>query len=229
MAFIKDLVLDLKRKLANREDSEEQAPFFLRDAIRELTDNYPFPELEVIGPERALTATDNRYGIGDFTNAGEGHTDITLIKLWTNHPDNTKSTVINWREPRVVAPLMEQTGMPSFFTRFGQEFILGPTPDKSYQVQMWYQRKHPFSITREALLDDEVLMPESWLEIIVYAAALRAATELRLPDYVTLYHAILFGDPENPQQLGLIDSRMAQRNKDKRHNPGQMMPIVRRI
>jgi hypothetical protein len=93
---------------------------------------------------------------------------------------------------------------------------------------MRYQIQHPFS-NPPALLDT-ILLDDDWREIIEYSAALRVAGNLRMLDYSTQYHNILFGDPKKHGDVGLITARVSQMENDIVSNQGmkQIRPQSRR-
>lgn len=232
--YVRDFVGEVQAKLANRDDAGELAPYWIRDAVRELTDSSPFTELEQFGPLVNLTPNVSDYDINTFVNQQEKWTEIALFELFVDPPSNTISKPVLFREIAVVRPMSRIPAMPSYFSRYGRTIVFGNKPDQSYQVAILYQKVHPFHYgmrsdeLRNQLLNDEVLMPAAWDEIIWYAAALRGAIELRLPDYISMYEQILHGDPEDQTKPGILKKRLFQHQRDKRMNNGQMAPIVGR-
>lgn len=231
-AFIQiaDLMPGVKRRLANRADVDASSPYWIRDSIRELTNDFPFEELKDFGEEKQLTINESKYHIDDFTLGGEDLTDINFFEIFVDYPTNSVTTLILFREAAVVGPLRRYPGLPKYFTRHGHYFLIGPKPNNPYTVTMAYQRKHPFNGGDiKSLLSSQVMMPEVWYEVIEIAAALRGAIDLRLPDYITLYQQTLHGDPKGEGEVGLIKARKAQHYRDKARNAGQMVPIVQKI
>lgn len=229
MANILDLISDVQRKLAGRTTIPALAPYWIRDAIRELTDNFQFTELEVTANFAYLTGGRSTYPVDYFTNNNEYPNKVVLFELFVDYPDNTVTALMNWREPAVVLPMSRIQAIPGAFTRVGYNFIFGSCPNSNFQVCLTYQKKHPIvGNTVDELGTQQIFMPDSWLEILVLSAAERGAMELRLPDYVTLYHQMLHGDPENPAIVGLLQARISQHAKDKSINAGQVVPVVGR-
>jgi hypothetical protein len=93
---------------------------------------------------------------------------------------------------------------------------------------MRYQIQHP--ISNPPVLTDEIFLDDDWREIIEYAAALRGAGDLRMLDYATQYHSILYGDPSKPRDVGLIAARVSMLENDMVSNQGmrQIRPLIRR-
>lgn len=229
MAKIADIQIDVRAKLANRTDVDANSGLWIRDSIRELTESYSFVELEEISFGLQLTANTARYNINDFVSANIPFTDIKAFDLYTDYPNNTVSKNVKFRELMVVLPMSKISALPSVWTRHGNWIIFGNAPDNPYTIDTYYQRKHDFEGPGyEALCQTEIKMPDSWLEIVTLSASERGAMELRLPDYVTLYHSILFGDPMKPGTVGLIQARVSQHERDKGHNEGQMTPQIQR-
>lgn len=219
MAQIKDLVEGIQSKLAGRTDVPAKAPRWIQSAIRELSENYPFIELETSGAEAQLVAGERQVPVENFVTPGQFPTDIKFFELFIDYPANTRSVAIHLREPGVVIPLSRIPGLPKFCCRYGANILFGFCPDKAYKVIMYYQKRHEFA---PALEETEILMPPDWLEILEYAAAEKGATELRLPDYVTMYHQLLHGDPQNAAEIGLLKAKVSQHAKDKAKNVGQI-------
>lgn len=228
MAQVKDLVTEVGRKLANRTDIDA-APFWIRDAVLELTESMMFEELKVIGPDKILTTNEPRYLLKDFIQGNNELTKVVAFIIYIDYPTNSLTKILKFRETMAILPMTRTAGLPSYWTRHGEYIYLASKPNQTYTVQMLYQLKHPFdSSSLDALKQQTILMPDSWLEVAVLAAAERGATELRMPDYVSLYHNILYGDPKAPDEIGLIAGRKLQHQRDKGLNEQQMQPIVRR-
>jgi hypothetical protein len=95
---------------------------------------------------------------------------------------------------------------------------------------MRYQVEHPFSTPPSG--QDDFLLDNDWREIAEYAAAERGAINLRMTDYATNYHQILFGDPEFERSSGgrgnpgLIFRRISQMEGDSESQMRQIRPMV---
>lgn len=230
MAQIKDLEAGVVRRLANREDARILAPFWIRDMLREVTDNYHFTELEDTGPEVALTIDERKYPIKTFLNGDSNDlSNVLCFELFTNYPTNTVSKILYYKELMAIVPMTRISSMPAFWNRHGNDILFGGRPDKPYTAIMYFQKRHPFTGTSyEELRENIVSVPDSWLEIIELGACERGAIELRLPDYVSMFHQVIYGDPANPGEPGLIKARIDQHQKDKSHNSANIPMIVSR-
>jgi hypothetical protein len=230
MLKVSDLVPGVKRRLANRIDAEANAPYFLRDAIRELTDDFDFSELEVVGPQVQLTVNTPNYAVEFFQPQNNVELNrMTLLKLFTDPPNNSRSMMLKYREPALVLPLCDISGVPSNWTRYGGEIWIGCKPNTTYTVQAFFQKKHPFlGTTTDTIKASDFRLPDNWQEIIEIAAALKGAAELRLPDFIQMYHNLLHGDPKRPEEIGMLKRRVSQHEKDKVTNEGNISIRVER-
>lgn len=221
---IKDLKAELKSKLAERTDIDNY-PYWVRDSVLELTESISFNELETYGDRVIVTGGKAEYPAEFFTKPGDKATDNSVFCILVG----SAAIRVEYREPAVVVPISYISGMPRFWTRHGNQIIFGPKPGQNYECFMLYQREHPFNnSSREALEQDTLYIPNSWREIIILASAERGAMELRLPDYVALYHTMLHGDPANPGSVGILKARKTQHERDKIKNGTQFRPYVGR-
>lgn len=237
--IIKDLMPGVRRKLANRDDADTVSPIWIRDSIMELTESYPFNQLEVQGPVVNFTPLVCSYLVRAFTNNNERP---TVIYSWYVSSTNSISNVVNssvsgrilkYRTQPVVDLMSKINGTPSKWTKHGTDFIVGACPDSNYATQMKYQREHPFLCDKwdvSGLQNQTVHMPDSWSIIVEFHAAMIGAHELRMSDYATTYHQALYGDPDfkktgrgNP---GLIMQRTSQYDRDSSQNERQIQMVV---
>lgn len=237
---INDLIEGVKAKLGNRTDAVARAPIWIKDAVLELTESYPFEELKVTGPALQFVTNQFEYPITYFTNNNEIP---TIINSWYVSytttlpvPSSTSSTTgryLKFRTIPVVDIMSKISGVPSKWTRNGSKFIVGQAPNQAYATQMRYQRTHPFLCSLfdvDALKQQTIQMPDSWSIIIEFVAAILGAYENRMLDYATMYHTAVYGDPDyastgrgNP---GLIFKRTSTYDRDGSMNERQMQMVV---
>lgn len=231
MATINDLVSSVVDKLAGRVDAAERAPKWIKRTIEELTESYPFIELEEIGDTKQFITGTAIYNKTFFTKGAVKSTMFNELAVYIDYPTNSKTNPVFFRELQVVSPMSKIAGLPCFWTQHGDDLIFGLNPNNPYSVYARYQREHPFDIN---LTNTVIKMPSSWEEIVEYGAAERGAIELRMLDYVTMYHAVLFGDPEfelssgAKGKPGLIFRRLSQHDRNSSNNAKQMPPQVKR-
>lgn len=235
---INDLVPEVVHALQDRTDVAPLAPLYIKRAIQELTESYPFPELERTGPTVQLTQNVSTYNAAYFLNVNEDYTFPNSFAIYVDFPSNTVVGTIDYRTPKAIEQMISPatTGIPAKFTRYGTNFMLGPTPNQPYSVFLRYQVRHPFSPASDAqsISGAEVFLPSSWDEIVIYSAAMRIAITKRWNDQKKDLHDLLFGDPEFQMsegkrgQPGLVSARISQIQRDQMFNTRQVMPTIAR-
>ena len=94
---------------------------------------------------------------------------------------------------------------------------------------MRYQKRHNFPLDETDLNGVMVYVPDTWEEIIAYAAAERIAVVKRWNDQATYIHNLLWGDPASRNEQGKLDrpgliaARPLQIERDQQHNSRQLM------
>lgn len=236
--LVRDFVVPITQKLGNRNDlttvaSDGTTPLYewIAAAVRELTDNYQFEELRLKGPTVQFTVNQPEYSRLFFTNGGEDWTDVNH---WFMQLDTTSG--IGWpmeyRDVQVVDPMSKIAGPPKYWTQHGGLIIVGLKPNVAYNTYWRYQKRHPFSTPVN--LNDPILMPVAWKEVITISGALRGAIDKRASDYITMYDTILNGDEEYLRtggklgKPGLIFGLVSQQKRNKTHNSRQLSPVVSR-
>lgn len=212
-------------KLSQRADVITYGVQWLADAIMELSQSYPFQGLQRTGPVVQMTTGTYQYPFSTWVAAGDIPTFGT-----TANPKLIPSFYMFYNNPTASVPgynpgigltyktidsleLMFSTpGTPAYWSRYNNNVFIAPQPTNSYYSYMRYQIQHPFS--NPPVLADTFLLDDDWREIAEYAAALRGAGDLRMLDYATQYHNILYGDPKKPGDLGLISARVSMLEND---------------
>lgn len=224
--FIKDLVPDVIEALQQRTDVESIVPRYIRKAIIELTESTPFEELRRTGPLVSLTTNQAIYPVSFFLNSGDDYNYPEAFVLYINPPANTVEYTLRYKTPNAIESIMSPstTGIPAFWSRYGTNFHLAPVPNAGYSTFLRYQVKHPFPDDLSALGSQQLYLPDSWEEIVVYSAAERIAIVKRWNEQAMFLHNILFGDPEYQTsegkrgRPGLISARILQVERDQRFN-----------
>ena len=211
----------------------------VQGAIRELTETIEFEELKVISPIVPLIMGTANYSISQFIPTGQLTWDITDILDWGYwlQPNSTNGPfrIIKYRRIPTVDMFQFGTTAPAppvYFSRFGSpwgisgagsELQLGPIPDQFYLSFMRFKARHPFTTN---IYDSPIYLPDSWQEILEYAACLRLAVNEGSEKYAQIFKAILFGDPKSPGDLGLLNGRKQQMERDANHNERQISVIT---
>jgi hypothetical protein len=248
---INDFINKVAAILQNRQDVSEAATnpemrpsAWLRDSLRELTANYPFPELQkvgplfTIGPGLGWQGSNYMYQVSKFLAPGDDMTimeDPVIFLTPTQaisvglvaNANNISAYSMDYLTPKAIQTLLFQPGgVPFKYTRFADMFWFGSQPGAKYNVYVPYQVRHPFT---DKLPQSPVKIPADWFDIMCYAAAERGAIALRWNDQATFIHNILYGDPDYQQsggesgRPGLIAARILQPERDKRLSPVQIM------
>lgn len=228
---------------------------WIRDSLREITANYDFEELRVIGPLVTIgpglgyQGSNYMYPVTSFLQAG---TDMTIMQdpvifltpaqgaagglnavAQVATTSNLVGYSMDYLTPKAIQPLLFiPGGIPFKYTRYGNMFWFGSQPGSNFNVYLPYQVRHPFSDT---LVETIVKVPEDWFDIIAIAAAERgAAGPLRWYDHATFLHQLLYGDPEYQDsggergRPGLIAARILQPERDRRLSPVMILPGAQR-
>lgn len=222
--------------LQGRTDVATIAPKYIKRAVQELCESNPFEELKVTGPPVALTISQPTYPVSTFLYAGDDYVQIPSFCIYVDPPNNTVLTTMKYKTVMAIDPMTAPAtvGLPSRWTRFGANIILGPNPMNTYTVFMRYQIRHNFPQDETDLSGVKIRVPDTWEEIVIYGAAERIAVVKRWNDQATYLHNILWGDPASQQKdgtlgrPGLIAARTLQIERDQQHNERQILIRVSR-
>jgi len=224
---IADMIPEVQLILQNRSDVTNYNPAgYIKKAIEELTLSYPFEELRTVGPRQLLTVNQYQYPVTFFVNAGEDYSQIHALNIFTDPNTNIVAYPMHYDTPTAMQTLLFiPGGLPAKWTRFGQNIWIGPQPNQQYTAFMVYQKRHQFNDTN--LATSPVYMPPEWSEIVEYCAAYRlAAGPLRWMDFAQQLRQLIYGDPNDTSNPGLIKSRVYQQQMDERMHSRQMTPVV---
>ena len=208
---------------------------WLVSAIKNITDTYPFDELCLnslpfvqLIPGQSLYTT--AYLMGGL-NYNVSRIDSFLWQVsQTQNNQNANfgnyggPTIISggqvcvelkWRSVKVVAANSQIPAVPVMYTTYGQSssvagltgILVAFQPNQPYNVQLRPQIKHPFIDG----INDEIQVPDAWLEVIACAAALIGAQVNRMADNIQILKALLYGDPKNEGEPGLIKQLTSSR------------------
>ena len=225
-------------KLSQRGDLLELGIYqWLQDAILELSRSYRFQYLEKTGPTFTLTPGTYTYPINTWLLTGDAGKQTNLIPSITRFfalsvvPGQTNpcSTLL-WKTVDALELMFNTPGVPTYFTRYSGQILIAPNPVTALPVYMRYQIEHPFSDPPVAA--DLFQLDNEWKMIAEYFGAYIGATNLRMMDYASQYHQVLFGDPEFQRSSGgrgmpgLIFRRITQMEGDSESMPKQIKPMV---
>lgn len=221
---INDLIPDVIDALQQRTDVASLVPKYLKRAIEEVTESYPFEELRRTGPTVQLTPNQAIYPLTFFLPSGIDYSFLEALVVYVNPPTNTSDFTLKYKTPKAIEPMLSPStrGIPAFWTRFGINLHLGPVPALTYSMFARYQMKHPFPDDNAALATAPLFIPSTWEEIVVYSAASRIAFIKRWSDQRQQLHDMLYGDPEfitsegKKGRPGIIAARLFQVERDQK-------------
>lgn len=219
----------------NRITDTSRADIWLRDALLEMTSDPKlrdeFDELEVIGPVVNLTGgpqgtSVQEYPFSLFLPPGVYNTATLSVLLWSDPPQNTNRIAVfatNYQDADQITPF---PGQPFKWYRYGDNIGFVPTPDKNYQVQARIYKQHP--INDAALSTTVVLIADDWREVLILAAVIRGFIELMEFEKAAKLKILLYGDPDKPDEPGLMYKRKKRRDKEMWRKQQGLSPRVRR-
>jgi hypothetical protein len=245
---INDLYPGIIEALENRQDiTPQQAAIWVKKTIINLTETEVFEELRTtgpivnIGPGLGFNGSNYMYAVSYFLNAGDDYTNmedpviflspiqaasVGLVGTGTV-TGGTVGYPMTYMTAKAIQPLLfVPGGIPFRYTRYGQFFWFGSQPGQNYQVYLPYQIRHPFNDSN--LPQSQLFIPPSWEDIVEYSAALRGAHARRWPDMVANLRQILYGDPKDPSNPGLLKSVKLQIERDQSKSTRQLLPTVAR-
>ena len=233
MAFTTaDCFTGITALLMNRQVSQALMLEELRKAVLEFTESYKHPLLEATGPTVQLSTNVNVYDPDFFLNSGDAGLDVSMVNSFfifeTYYgPPSPDSSLTNsgynlkFRSINDIEVLMNIPGIPIYWSRNNNQIYLGSMPDGQYYIYMRYQREHPQANEPNGFNGDtQILMADTWQEILEYACAMRIAPKVNLADKRTELHTALYGDQKFQTSAGiegapgLIFQRTSQRNRD---------------
>lgn len=229
----------VQAKLANRTDLLAMGGYtWLMDGILELSRNYRFQFLEKTGPLMTTQPGVYNYPLDPFLVPGDAGKIANVIPSLFRYfiPYNPVAGVVNpgsellWRSVDAIELLFNTPGIPAYFTRYGTQILIAPIPQAAYPIFLRYQVEHPFS--NPPVGTDPYMLDNDWREIVEYSAAERGAINLRMMDYASQYHQVLFGDPEFERSSGargmpgIIFRKITQIETDSQAHMRYIRPMV---
>jgi hypothetical protein len=211
----------------------------IRKSVLELTEDYKHPLLEATGPIVQLTAYQNVYAPNFFLQGGDANLDVSKVNSFYifNNPYTVPSSIdtntdagytLKFRSIESIEVLLNIAGLPIYWSRNNNQIYI-TMPDNAYYLYMRYQKQHPSTETPGGFsADTNVLMADSWQEILEYAAAIRLAPQANLADKKQELYTSLYGDQKFQTSggiegaPGLIFQRTSQRNRDQQTTTRRM-------
>src|SRR3974390_365306 len=233
--FISDLVNEVLLRCENRRTDPARGAVWIRDALIEISPNPDyrddFAALEEFGPTfnltggNSLTTAVQEYPEKNFVPFGDIN-DATLdILIWIDFPANNNRRKLDVSHYQKTDKFQPVFSIPTEWYRFGSNFGFNPIPDKNYQVQCRISKAHP--INDNVLSQTTILLPREWNEVLIWAAVQRGFMELLEFEKASSVHIMLFGDPDNKNQPGLIFHVKRRRRKEQWRQESRLSYIRR--
>lgn len=215
-----------------------------RKAVLELTENYPFPGLQVTGPVQPVTVGLNVYSYVQWQQPADVGLEINNFDsffVYYNGPPIAGAATnpgfpLRWKSIKDLEILTNIMGLPTNWTRHEGNIYIAMSPDQPYYSYLRYQKEHPFPNAGTGNAgNDPILLPNSWQDIVEYATALRTASNINLDERKNKFYQMLFGDPKfqasggTEGAPGLIAMRTSQNNRDRTTTTSAMRLMVRPV
>jgi hypothetical protein len=227
-----DCVVGITGLLMNRQVATATIMEAIRKAVLEFTEDYKHPLLEATGPTVQLVPYQNNYVPTFFTGETDSALDVNKVNsfwLYNNpyqapSPDNSITNAgydLKFRSINDIEVLLNIPGLPLYWSRNNNQIYIASMPDNAYSCYMRFQTQHPSSDELNGFnVDTEILMADTWQEILEYGAAIRLAPQVNLANKKTELYTSLYGDQKFQTSSGiegapgLIFQRTSQRNRD---------------
>jgi hypothetical protein len=227
--LINDLVNEVLLKAENRTNDTTRAAIWIRDALLEISSNPDYRDdfqgLENWGPEVYLTTNQQEYLESSFIVAPNANLATLDVLLWIDYPTNTIRRKLDVSHYQKTDKFQPTYALPTEWYTFNNLIGFNPVPDKPYSVQVRYLIQHP--INDGNLPQTNILLPREWNEVLVWAAVQRAFMEFMEYEKAASIHTLLYGDPLNKNQPGLIFHVKRKRRREQ-YRMEQRLYVVRR-
>lgn len=198
----------------------------------ELSENYPFPGLQITGPTIALTQYKaGPYTYSNFQQAGDAGLELnkfdSFFCYYQGAPVVNQANTgfqLKYKSINDLEILMNQLGPPTYWTRHDGNIYFAMQPDQAnfYYVYLRYQKEHPFPNRGTASAGtDPIYFPNSWQDIVEVCVAERLAKfDFNLNKRAADFYQMVYGDPKfqatggTQGSPGLIFARTSQTQRD---------------
>lgn len=194
---------DVKFQIGNRDDLINRVPRWIAKAYVELGSNIPFPTLEE-GPDVIVTAAgSDSY---EYPSEALGITACTGTFNGAQRPISKKNMQYIDLYPTTAQ------GPPVIWAPFKTSQVFRPVPDRSYVITRRFWKRPIVDMTSTSTINaTELLIPDNWMEILTYTAAMRGFIDLEDRQKGQELRILLYGDPKHPaDNPGLIKERLTR-------------------
>lgn len=214
------MAVDVKFNLGNRSNIDTQINQWIRDAYREIGNNFPLETLE-ISLDSVMSAGTYIY---DYPSDGRAIKSISIQSDITNQAGPIELVMKDIRYLQRYP--LNQTGIPSLWAPFNRQIHVRMSPADAYPLALKYWQF--VSIDPNTLGDTVLMVPDDWLEVIQYEATRRGFIALKQYMDAQALHMLLHGDPKNPGDPGLIKRKLTQNAAESAISDYAISPKIRR-
>jgi hypothetical protein len=213
--LISDLVNEVLIRTENRTSDTTRAAVWVRDSLIEISQNPDYRDdfqgLESYGQQINLTSNQQEYEESDFLTPGLECNAILDVLIWVDYPTNSNRRKLDVAHYQKTDKFQPVYSLPTEWYTYSSLIGFNPIPDQPYQVQVRFAKNHPIS---DDLVTTPILLPREWNEILIWAAVKRGFMELMEYEKATSVNMLLYGDPKNVGQPGLIFHVKRKRRKE---------------
>jgi hypothetical protein len=222
--------------LGGRTDLQSRVEAWIRDAYIEIGMAYDFEELEeVVETSVDGNNSNNTYdypAYNDGNNNWETRAVKNLVMLESNNANNNQVIPLTKKGIDFVDRLPTAIGRPAIYAPYKRQVVLHPDPSNTYDgwLLRWRVWLKPLILAGNNMNNTEIHLPDDWLEIIEYSAALRGHTELLERDKAGEILQLLHGseDPRKGRRVpGLIEQKLLAKHAEARYGDWVIRPKVR--
>lgn len=201
MPTIGDSVVTVQLNLGNRSDLAARISQWLAYAYIDLGMSYPFEELE----DSIDDAFAPNIGTYDYP------TGVRAIKTLSLTSTTNSQQPIKRRDIKIIRRYNTNAtqGPPSIYGTRAKQILVRPIPNQSFPF-IWDVWMLPAvdQTSTTTINNSPVLLPLDWIEIMQLMATLRGHISLLERDKAGEIHTLLYGDPLDQTQPGLIKTKL---------------------
>lgn len=213
--LIGDLVNEVLIRTENRISDTERAAIWIRDALIEISQNPDYRDdfqgLEVYGQQINLVIEQQEYNEVDFLTPGLECNAILDVLIWVDYPTNQNRRKLDVGHYQQTDKFQPVFSIPTEWYTYGGLLGFNPIPNQPYQVQVRFAKNHTIA---DSVPETVILLPREWNEILIWAAVKRGFMELMEYEKAGSVNMLLYGDPMNKAQPGLIFHVKRKRRKE---------------
>ena len=220
---IGDIIPILIGQLGNRNDLATKCTIWLAAAYIEVAMAYPFDELEKTILDSAAIGVDYL----DYPTDDNGEV-VRAIKSIVLILSDGSTQPLQKKNIKVIDRYHSTSkGPPSIYAPFESLVYLRPVPDKTYDLK-WrvWRRPHLDTVVNDTVIE----LPDDWLEIVGYSAAIRGFTDLLEADKAAAIMQLLHGvtNPKTGAKLtpGLIAQKLLRKTVESEDSDYPIAPLT---